>query len=375
MFAIAVDIGLARVGYGLVLPAIRHDLGGAYATYGAIGAVHLGGYLIGTLAAPRALRDPARVPLLIAVAQFAIAVCLVWSAFVAGPVELGLARFVLGIATGFGIAGVVFELLRRVAPRGRGAASGLAWSGIGVGLVLSAPAGPWSLAVEGAWRTATLLTAACAFASALAALALPPLAERTGGAIVRFDWIGFVVRRNPGLVLGYASFGAGYIAYATFAVALFAARGVAPTTVAWVWAVLGLACTIGSFGIGRVLSGSWRRYALVLPLVSGAIGAAISAAASDVAALLGALFCGLGFAATPAVASAFARERAPEQNQAHAFAAVTTVFGVAQIVGPLAAGLMADRLGLTATSIAAAAIFLIGAVAATLDARASSALR
>jgi hypothetical protein len=41
LLAIGVDIGLARLGYGLLLPAIRADLGGSYGTYGLIGALHL----------------------------------------------------------------------------------------------------------------------------------------------------------------------------------------------------------------------------------------------------------------------------------------------------------------------------------------------
>jgi len=45
----ALHIGLARFGYGVVLPSLRGELGLGYTAAGVLNAVHLGGYLLGTL--------------------------------------------------------------------------------------------------------------------------------------------------------------------------------------------------------------------------------------------------------------------------------------------------------------------------------------
>ena len=42
----ALHIGLARFGYGVVLPSLRGELGLGYTAAGVLNAVHLGGYLL-----------------------------------------------------------------------------------------------------------------------------------------------------------------------------------------------------------------------------------------------------------------------------------------------------------------------------------------
>jgi MFS family permease len=53
---IALNVGLARFAYGIVLPSLRRDLDLNYLTSGSLNAVHLLGYLVGTLAAPSLAR-------------------------------------------------------------------------------------------------------------------------------------------------------------------------------------------------------------------------------------------------------------------------------------------------------------------------------
>jgi hypothetical protein len=49
---IALNVGIARFAYGVMLPALQRDLSLAYFGGGALNAAHLLGYLAGTLAAP-----------------------------------------------------------------------------------------------------------------------------------------------------------------------------------------------------------------------------------------------------------------------------------------------------------------------------------
>ena len=372
LLAIGVDIGLARLGYGLLLPAIRAEFGGSYGTYGLIGALHLAGYLGGTLAAPPLLRARANVPRIIASAHVVVALSIAASAASTGTLALLAVRVVIGAASGVGVAAAVTEMLERVPPARRGLASGIAWAGAGLALSLSAPAGAWALGEASRWRTATLLCVVPAALIAALALRLPPLqpvtAARAGGD-TPFAWRDLLRARNAFFVAGYAAFGMAYISYATFAVAGFTARGIPGTVVTAIWSALGLAGVAGALAVVPVLAGRAVRYSFTLPMAAGALGCWISSFPGTVAPIAGALCIGIGLAASPAVASAFARMRSDAATAATAFTAVTTVFGVGQLLGPLMAGVVADRLGLAAVPLFAAIVFALGTASAAIDAR------
>ena len=75
---------------------------------------------------------------------------------------------------------------------------------------------------------------------------------------------------------------------------------------------------------------------------------------------------------TPIIAcTASTRARSSGATAARAFAAVTVVFGVGQIVGPFAAGIVADRDGPTSVPILAATLFAFAAALAAADGIAS----
>ncbi len=371
LLIIAVDIGLARLGYGLLLPAVRADIGGAYGLYGAIGAVHLAGYLIGTILAACFLSNRAGLPRVMCGAQLVVGGGLFWSAFAHDVFSLGVTRCVVGIASGVAIIAVVTDALERVARSQRGVTSSIAFAGIGVGVMASAPAGQWAIADPARWREVTLVFAAAACIVALTALGLRafiPAVEspaQTGIAFRARDLIG---RRYLPFVVAYTCFGIAYISYATFAVAAFAARGISGATLSAVWFGFGFAAIVGALAMGRVLSGRWHRYALMLPLLGGAIGCALSLFESEVAAIAGAFAVGSCLSATPAVASAFGRERSDAATSAQALAAITACFGGGQIAGPLVTGALADVFGLKAVVSVGAGVFLIGALCAYVDA-------
>lgn len=369
--AIAADIGLARVGYGLVLPAIRRDLGGGYAVYGTVAAIHLGGYLAGTLAAPRLLRERAHLPRVTALAHAVVAVFLIASALSPDALILTVTRFAIGLASGIGIASAVTDALERVAPERRGFASALAWSAIGVALAASSPAGAWTLGEAARWRVATALWALPAIAVTVLALRLPPQRHQDDAAALPdtpFRWRDLLRASNAYFVAAYAAFGVAYIAFVTFAVAAFSARGIPAHAVTLIWAACGVAVVCGALGIGVVLGSAAHRWSLAIPLLCGAAGSFAADLPGIAGATAGTVCVGLGLAATAAVASAFARERSDRATAARAFAAVTTIFGVGQLLGPLVAGVAADHFGLAAVPVFAGSVFLAGTIAAAIDA-------
>jgi hypothetical protein len=52
MLAIGLDVGVARITYGVALPAFARDLQLSLTAAGLLGMLHLIGYLLGTLASP-----------------------------------------------------------------------------------------------------------------------------------------------------------------------------------------------------------------------------------------------------------------------------------------------------------------------------------
>jgi predicted MFS family arabinose efflux permease len=184
-----------------------------------------------------------------------------------------------------------------------------------------------------------------------------------------FGWRDLLRARNAFFVAAYAAFGVAYISYATFAVAGFTARGISGAVVTGVWTALGLASVAGALAVAPILAGRAARYSFALPLAAGALGCWISSLPGTIAPIAGAICVGIGLAASPAVASAFARMRSDAATATVAFTAVTTVFGAGQLLGPLAGGLVADHLGLGAVPIFAAIVFAFGTASAIVDAR------
>ena len=53
---VALHVGMARFAYGVVLPSLRTEMGLGYTAGGVLNALHLAGYLVGTLLGPGLIR-------------------------------------------------------------------------------------------------------------------------------------------------------------------------------------------------------------------------------------------------------------------------------------------------------------------------------
>jgi predicted MFS family arabinose efflux permease len=373
MLAIAVDIGLARMGYGLVLPGIRTDIPAPYSAFGAIATLHFAGYLGGSFATPFIMRRDPDARRTAALSHAAIGIFLVLSAFSTTLLVLGLTRVLIGVACGIGVLSVTTGAFERVQVSERGRMSGRMWSGIALGLILSAAASPWLLSGVGRWREGTIA------AGLIGVVAAIGLAATFGRAIVtttgtlaasetHFRFADLLApRRYLLLVAGYFGFGVAYTAYSTFVVAALRVLHLTPAQIALVWMALGVTALVGGLSVGRLLGGRARPLAFALVLGVAALGCLVSLAPGVGAAIGGALGVGFGLAATPAIVSALARARSSATTSARAFAAVTVIFGVGQIVGPFAAGIVADRAGPQAAPLLAAAVYALATLAALAD--------
>src|SRR5688572_7278128 len=132
----ALDVGVARITFGVALPAFTRDLGLSYTIAGALGTLHLIGYLIGTLLSPWANSRIGAVRLC-RISHLAFAGGMLISGLANGPLLLGLGRIVTGLAAGFGVFALFVIVFAATAPPRRAIAGSLAWSGIGVAIVAS----------------------------------------------------------------------------------------------------------------------------------------------------------------------------------------------------------------------------------------------
>ncbi|MGY1671424.1 MFS transporter [Geodermatophilus sp. SYSU D00710] len=345
--ASAVAQAFGRFSYALLLPAINRDLLGSYALAGLVATANVTAYLLGTVAVS-ALSRRARPAALIkaGLACSALGLALLTRAEGAGTLAAGLT--LTGVGGAFiwvpapGLAGSV------VRPARRGAAIGVAGSGIGGGIVL-ASALTWSLQAAGgdaSWRTVYLVeTAIAVLALVLCLLLLRPARHRDDDVPVRTG----ALRRVPGwigLTGGYAAYGLAYSVYTSYLVtALEDDAGFSPGHASAVYTLVGVGLVAGGvvlgplsdrWGRGPTLVGGYLLMAAAILLVPLGVEPLASASA---------LLFGLTMSGLPAVIAARLSDSLTPREFAGAFGRCTLAFGLAQLAGPPLGGWLAETTG------------------------------
>jgi len=341
--ALAAAMGIGRFAYTALLPAAQRALSIDDAVGGAIASVNLVGYLAGVLVA-RGLPGPAR-PRGLATGLWLTAAATALLAASGATAAWVALRFLSGVASG-----LVFVLATTAAldvgaggvPRPgllyAGVGSGIAFSGVVSGLV------PEALG----WQAPWLLLGGVA--AALGLLAWPalgrPLAHAHAGAA------GAPPPADASLRLGFGRLGAayfleglGYIVSGTFAVVAVRRTPGLESLAPWAWTLAGLAAIPSAplwAALGQRLG---LRGALLASYLTQAAGMALpSLSSSALAAVLGAMLFGSTFIGIVALTMSAARRLAPEALT-RAVGTLTALYGVGQIIGPIAAGALSRRLG------------------------------
>lgn len=360
----AAIMGFSRLAYGVLVPAMRGALGGSYALYGSIGAANLAGYLVGALAATRLARRTDRSRINVA-ALGLMSLAMSASGLVQTTLGLGVLRFAIGIGSGVAVSLTLALAVEAIPAAKRGFAAAVIWGGgsLGIALVGIAGVAPFAAAAS-AWRVQWIVMGAIGlvFASAFFAVTFGKCligddVPDDGSPIGLFSREGYLP-----LTISYFAYGVGYIAVVTFlGAAVGELRGVPPAAT---WIVLGFAGVAGATLWGTLLD----RYRSGVPvaLASGccALGGAAIASGQTMLAIAGALLVGLSFIGVPAMVGALVQHREPASRYARAFASMTIVLGVGQILGPIAGGLFADRFGAHAAVGFGAAMLAISGIAA-----------
>jgi predicted MFS family arabinose efflux permease len=356
---VATAFGMARYGYGLLLPDIQDDLMLGATVLGAIGTLGYCTYMLATALVTRCVARAGARATVVAGGLFAVAGTIV-VALATGPVVLG---------TGVGIAGASAGL---VYPPFADAVEGLPDAirartlatitcGTGWGVAFAAPI---AVLAADSWRWAYSGFAVCAaLSTVMAARTLPPSVGRIApdpqGAARLF-------RRAAAPLLAAAVFiGLGSAVYWTFAVDHVRDAGLDQTAgrvllgVAGITSVLAIAAADVSQRLG-----ARRTFVGTALLLAAAIAATSTAAGSLPAVLVAAAVFGATYNTAIAVAVLWSAQVYADRPSA-GVAAIAGGTGIGLLCGPLAGGLVADIVGLTPALLGGAALILAAALLAS----------
>lgn len=363
-------LGLARFAFGLVLPSMQADLGWSYVAAGVVTTANALGYLAGAIAAPQLVARNFTDRGLIVGGVIGTAISLAATGISDAYELILVARFGAGLFGGiaFVAAGTLAARLSKA-----GAPSALVWfpAGAGAAIVVGALGfEPLSQGDDSRWPVSWVVLGAIALAAAALLARAVPKGARPATTAPAGD--GRPELRLRSLEASYGLFGLGYIGYVTFVGAYLRATGSDAIEITYFWTLLGLAAMTATIAWPRILSRVGSRSAYFWALACCTAGVLVSAlTTSAVGAALSAVLFGGSFLAVVSTVTSAARDASPPHLWPSAIARLTVAFGVGQILGPVAAGLLGDSSsGLQAGLLLSSATLAVGSAVAFVYARA-----
>ncbi|WP_438306944.1 YbfB/YjiJ family MFS transporter (plasmid) [Streptomyces sp. HUAS TT11] len=345
-----VALGFTRFAYALLLPAMREKLHWSYAAAGGMNTANALGYIIGAAtAAWWSRRFGSRKAFVWGIAISALT--LLASGATDNFAGLTVLRFIGGLSTAVTFV-VGSALASRIHNGGQQARSAslvaMYMAGVGIGVVLSGVVVPAALTAWGVsgWQAGWLLMGLLALlAIGPAAWATRQVPEQATSGTAHGSRAG--LKPLTPLFIWYVLFGAGYVSYMTFVIALLHSQGMKVWGTGTFFIVLGVAsaaATLLVWGrvIGRLRGGTAPALVSAVVLIGvlpvllwHGMGAAIASA----------IIFGGTFMAGPTAVTVLARRMLPAHAWTLGIALLTVAFSVGQAVGPLVSGLLSDSSG------------------------------
>ena len=374
---VCVTNGFARFAYGLLLPAMRAELGWSYTQAGWLNTANALGYVAGAVLTLLLLRRLPPAPLF-SFGVWTTAITLFATGLNEALWAQSFWRFAAGLlgAMSFATGGALAAALFTDQPR-RNALSIAIYFGVGggMGIVLSGLSLPLVLAIygTGSWAWGWIVIGLVSFAFCPLSLWAARQLRPASGAASRPAPV--PVRRMLGVFAGYAGFGLGYIVYLTFIAAWMTAQEAPAWQIAGVWTLVGVCICASPFVWRGIFARFGNGVPLALILVNVALGSSLPVLWPGPAGLIvSAVIFGLSVFMSPGAITNFTRQNLPQESWGAAISLFTVTFAVAQTLGPVGAGWIGDTTGDIGTSLlAASCVLLIGAVAALSQGRLAAA--
>ena len=338
--------GFGRFTLGVVLPAMRDDLGLSNTVAGSLATANVTAYLIGTLAVAIAssrmtLLTIMRVGLLVAVGGQVL------SAFAPGVVVLAFGMF----CSGFGGAWVWIPtpVVASAAfpPEKRGTAIGLLSSGMALSIVFTSQLAGWVRRLWGdeGWRNVYVVQAALGLLIAVGTIAVVRHAQEQlseKGSIGGFD----ALRRVPGwkpVTAMYTTFGFMYLLVLAFMSSrLEDDNGWSASTASLSFTLIGLGMVIGGPIIAKSVALYGTRATLATAFALWSTLVVLILPGWVVPTLAASVVIGMIFASIPVTLTMYFVQNASPEDYGPGFSAATLAFGVAQMISPQIGGALAD---------------------------------
>lgn len=342
----AVSNGFARFAYGLLLPSMQSDLGWNYTVAGFINTANAIGYLIGALLALALVQRVGAARMFI-VGMVVTTVALFCSGLSREVWQLSGWRVVAGIGSApvFIAGGALASALFSNDPVRNALAIALYFGGGGFGMLLTGLVLPLQMEWFGAhtWPIAWLLLGLASAAALWPSIAAARAIKTAPTAAADNQRGGLAIASIIPALVCYFMFGIGYFVYMTFLVAWMREQGEGVFSIVLTWSLLGVMVMISPFVWRRVLAASSGGVAMALALAFTGLGTLFPLLVAGAAGiLLSAVLFGLAFFMVPTAVTNFSRKNYPQSQWGAAVALFTTVFAIGQMIGPAAAGLVAD---------------------------------
>ncbi|WP_095091878.1 YbfB/YjiJ family MFS transporter [Mesorhizobium sophorae] len=357
MIAMAVAMGIGRFVYTPILPGMMEELHLSPADAGWIASANYLGYLVGALAAAGGwAQGRERMLMLVGLgASTALAALMGLSDTM---VAFLVIRFLAGLASAFVMVFMASIVFSHINAAGRGDLQAWHFGGVGLGIAVSAAMMAALVTEHAGWAAGWLWSAAisaCGFVVVALLANEGPLAngDATREPALPKDW------SLMKIIVAYGLFGFGYVVTATFLVAIVRQGGGSRVFEAMVWMVAGLAGFPSTWLWQKIAAriGLYAAYALACFIEVAGVTASV-AIGGRTGPLLGGLLLGGTFIAITALGLQAARHQAPKAPR-RIFAFMTASFGLGQIIGPIAAGLLAQMSGDFFLASIAAAVMLV----------------
>ena len=393
----AVSLGVTRFSYALLLPPMRADLAWSYTLAGGMNTSNAVGYLLGAMTFPPLFKRYGAARVLLVGAMWAFALMLA-TGFFTSSAPLLLQRLLAGVVSAwmFVAGGLLAAQLGARQPTHSGLLLGIYYGGVGLGIALSSLLVPavahglaayfpkqthawawawWALAVlcaVAAWLMYLRRVDIAALVLSTSTTAATATTNTTSSNAVRTESIEaqspITYRRRDFsfALLGYACFGAGYIGYMTFIIALLREQAASTSMVTVFYTLLGVAVMASSRLWAKLLD----RYkgGQALALLDFLLGCAIIIPAItpwQPALIVSGVLFGAVFLSIVASTTALVRHNWPASHWPIGISAFTIAFAIGQIVGPTLVGYIADSAGgLTQGLLLSAITLWVGALLA-----------
>ncbi|MCB1462034.1 MAG: YbfB/YjiJ family MFS transporter [Nitratireductor sp.] len=345
MLSLATAMGIGRFVYTPILPSMI-DSGALDASEaGLVAGANFLGYLLGALTASAGFFAPRRRTWLF-LALGGSAATTAAMALSGGLAAFIVLRFLSGVLSAFAFIFITAIVLAKLAAERREPLIALHFGGVGAGIAGSAVLVSLMVAHGAPWRELWFAAGLAAFvAFALVALLLPAT-ERETVPVRRVKGTGSASRLPLAVfIVSYGFFGFGYVITATFINAMAKSEPALAGVEPYVWVMLGLAGipSIWFWNMTTARLGVIGAYALACAVE--AVGVALSVTIlSPVILLVSAALLGGTFIAATSLGLARARLMTPE-NPAGTIALMTASFGLGQMIGPVVAGILFERMG------------------------------